>query len=300
MITTGYYGKTAARGDFVSHRLPQTFINVWDDWAQQLVVACQQNNPDNFDQAWYRLPTYRFAFSAGLAGEHGWLGILIPSTDSVGRKFPLCFARPLNSNALPNHALLSSDVYYQDIENLIGQLMTSDYDFSQLASDLDAIDQQHQPAAEQSDGANTQTTLQTKADSLCLRLSARLNDSQAHLDIYTNAILVAACGSYSMWVTSDISTSSAETLLFEGLPGQDVCSALFDGQFTTPQWSNVVVDTTLEQTRASPPLSVAPPHPPEAGEDQTILPASPAGPIVADVLEFDDDDEESTTVPWDK
>lgn len=299
MITTGYYGKTSARGDFVSHRLPQTFVNVWDDWAQQLVLSCQQNYPDNFDKTWYQLPSYRFVLSAGLAGEMAWLGILIPSSDSVGRNYPLCFARPLNSGMLPNQALMTSGEYFHDLESLISKLISSDYDFNQLAIDLEDIDRKHQSDDLQSNGSTSQITLQSISDTLSLRVSGRLDNGQDSVDLYTHAVLTASCGSYSMWVTSDISNSSSETLLFEGLPGFKVCGALFDGEFATPHWSNVVIDTAAEQSRASMSSSVVTQNSAQYADDKTVLPPVPAEPIVADLLEFDDDDE-SNTVPWDK
>ena len=137
------------------------------------------------------------------------------------------------------------------------------------------------------------------SDTLSLRVSGRLDNGQDSVDLYTHAVLTASCGSYSMWVTSDISNSSSETLLFEGLPGFKVCGALFDGEFATPHWSNVVIDTAAEQSRASMSSSVVTQNSSQDADDKTVLPPVPAEPIVADLLEFDDDDE-SNTVPWDK
>lgn len=298
MKTTGYYGKTSARGDFISHRLPRTFVNVWDDWAQQLVVSCQHSNPERFDEIWYQLPCYRFALSAGLAGENAWLGIMLPSSDSVGRKFPLCFARAVSDNAVPASALTGNSDYFTAIETLIRQLHQSDYDYSRLDSQLDAIDQQHQPAEERTDSTD-QTTLQSTPDALALRLGARLAPGSAHLDTFNHRLLTATCGAYSLWITSDISPSTHETLLFEGLPDQTACSALFDGNFSNPRWTNIIVDRDASQTRGQALSTPAAAVPAANAYPEDTIAAPLSGPIEADLLEFDDE-EESITVPWDR
>ena len=33
----GYHGKLLAKGDFVTRRLPRTFVDPWDSWLQDVV-----------------------------------------------------------------------------------------------------------------------------------------------------------------------------------------------------------------------------------------------------------------------
>ena len=35
----GFYGKLPARGDFIGRRLGRPFIEAWDGWLQQAVLA---------------------------------------------------------------------------------------------------------------------------------------------------------------------------------------------------------------------------------------------------------------------
>ena len=35
----GLYGKLPARGDFVTRRLDRGFVEAWDDWLQQAILA---------------------------------------------------------------------------------------------------------------------------------------------------------------------------------------------------------------------------------------------------------------------
>ena len=42
-------------------------------------------------------PVWQFYVSPGVLDPHGWLGVFIPSIDSVGRKFPSLVAVPVLS-----------------------------------------------------------------------------------------------------------------------------------------------------------------------------------------------------------
>jgi type VI secretion system protein ImpM len=41
-MNTGFYGKVASRGDFVSRGLPQSFIKPWDAWLAAGLLASQE------------------------------------------------------------------------------------------------------------------------------------------------------------------------------------------------------------------------------------------------------------------
>jgi type VI secretion system protein ImpM len=278
MKKTGYYGKIAAHGGFISNRLPQTFTAVWHDWSEQLVNICLQTNPEQTDYVWYQLPTYRFALSAGVAGENVWIGLLIPSRDSVGRKFPFCLARPLADHTLPGTALTTNEGYFRALEEVVTQL-DEHYTDAHLASALEAIDLAHELADPETSEFDDQTAYQAESDSLAIRLTARLTGGANNRELFQHAMLRAACGSYSIWMTSDISSASDETLLCEGLPAASACAALFDGYFDPMNWSNVVLANAGPQHRATPPDEVISYMEPAQSESDTTMksPLSAAG-----------------------
>ena len=39
---TGFFGKLVSHGDFVSRRLPESFMQVWDSWLQHGLLASRE------------------------------------------------------------------------------------------------------------------------------------------------------------------------------------------------------------------------------------------------------------------
>jgi type VI secretion system protein ImpM len=90
----GFYGKVPIRGDFVSRRLPWTFIDPWDRWLQEGLACSREQLRDAWLQIYLTSPVWRFALTPGVCGDSGWVGVVLPSVDRVGRYFPLTVARP--------------------------------------------------------------------------------------------------------------------------------------------------------------------------------------------------------------
>ena len=89
LTEVGFYGKLPCRGDFLQRRVSQDFVDVWDAWLQESLHETRKR----LDEAWLNTyltgPVWRFGLSAGVCGEHTYIGILVPSVDRVGRYFPL-------------------------------------------------------------------------------------------------------------------------------------------------------------------------------------------------------------------
>jgi len=90
----GFYGKVPTRGDFVSRRLPWTFVDPWDRWLQEGLACSREQLGDAWLQVYLTSPVWRFALTPGVCGDSGWVGVVLPSVDRVGRYFPLTVARP--------------------------------------------------------------------------------------------------------------------------------------------------------------------------------------------------------------
>ena len=81
----GFYGKLPATGDFVGRRLPFDFVQRFDAWMARHLA------PLIGDPAWPAGLPLRFL--AGPAASFGpAAGIVLPSADKVGRRFPLGLA----------------------------------------------------------------------------------------------------------------------------------------------------------------------------------------------------------------
>lgn len=91
----GCYGKVPCVGDFVRRGLSPQFVAQWDRWMQDLLLAGQAALADRWQDCYLTAPIWRFALSAGVCGPQAVAGVMMPSVDRVGRRFPLCIAAEL-------------------------------------------------------------------------------------------------------------------------------------------------------------------------------------------------------------
>jgi type VI secretion system protein ImpM len=104
-MSTGFYGKIPAAGDFVSRRLPLDFIQPWDRWVAEHLA------PLVGSQLWPWPLALRFL--AGPACFGPATGIILQSTDKVGRRFPLSIVAPLAEASL---AIARANRWFAEIE----------------------------------------------------------------------------------------------------------------------------------------------------------------------------------------
>jgi type VI secretion system ImpM family protein len=88
----GWFGKIPAVGDFVGRRLPEAFRGPWDRWLQDAMALGDQRLGSSWTELYMTFPIWRFLVPRGVLGPQGWTGILLPSVDRVGRRFPLTIA----------------------------------------------------------------------------------------------------------------------------------------------------------------------------------------------------------------
>ncbi len=83
-----WYGKLPGTGDFAYRRMDRYFQDTWDDWLQRGLIDLREHYAD-WITPYLDAPLWFFALGSGLIGTKPWLGIMMPSVDSVGRYFPL-------------------------------------------------------------------------------------------------------------------------------------------------------------------------------------------------------------------
>ena len=88
----GWYGKLASQGDFAARRLPDEWVRACDEWLSACVADSQRQLGGRWLETYLNAPVQRFAWGPGVADEHWWFGVLMPSCDNVGRYFPLVVA----------------------------------------------------------------------------------------------------------------------------------------------------------------------------------------------------------------
>jgi type VI secretion system protein ImpM len=136
----GWYGKLPALGDFASRRLSAAWIEAWDAWLQQELVDSRQVLGDD---AWLSLymvaPVRRFWIAPGLLDRAAWLGVLMPSVDSVGRQFPFTLTVALRHGQ--DHLLdaLANDDWFDAADGLARQVLDPAFDVTALESAIAAL-----------------------------------------------------------------------------------------------------------------------------------------------------------------
>jgi type VI secretion system protein ImpM len=131
----GLYGKLPARGDFLSRRLDAEFIAGWDEWLQRAMRDSREALGERWLECFLSAPVWRFVLPAGMYSKPGWVGLVAPSVDRVGRYFPLTLAAPLHHESIDLPASLARALPWLDsLEALALEALTPELDF-------DAFDQ---------------------------------------------------------------------------------------------------------------------------------------------------------------
>lgn len=99
----GYYGKIPSLGDFITRRVAQNTISVWDNWLRHSLYEAKSALPPNsWNDQYYTSAVWNFIMPPSICGER-MIGLIAASVDRVGRQFPFTLFQPLN---LPNGTVL--------------------------------------------------------------------------------------------------------------------------------------------------------------------------------------------------
>ena len=128
----GFYGKLPCKGDFLQRRLSQEFVDAWDSWLQQCLVASREQLQARWLDFYLTSPVWRFAVAEGVCGSGAYAGVMVPSVDRVGRYFPFTLAVQLNTeDCLLDLASEAARRWFESAESLLlGALEAHDLDLS--------------------------------------------------------------------------------------------------------------------------------------------------------------------------
>lgn len=104
-VAVGLYGKHPAFGDFVTNGLPETAQATLEKWLHRVMPAIRDGWGEGWGPLFDASPVIRFWFGASLVDEVGPIfGVMAPSRDTVGRRFPLAAAVVGSGQPAPVHA----------------------------------------------------------------------------------------------------------------------------------------------------------------------------------------------------
>lgn len=135
----GWFGKLPGMGDFAHRRLPEAFRLPWDAWLQEGLGALRQRRAD-WTARYLESPLWCFALGGQLAGAGAWVGVLMPSVDSVGRYFPFTLATGVAAAdcAAPEEARNELHQWWAWAAGVALQALEQDFDPGRLDAALQA------------------------------------------------------------------------------------------------------------------------------------------------------------------
>ena len=114
----GAFGKMPSLGDFLRMDLAPGFVDPWDRWLQEAMLAARASLGDGWQDRYFSAPIWRFTLSPGLAGAAAMQGVMMMSVDRVGRQFPMTLASPLGDMQAPVLAHLQATAGFVALEAL--------------------------------------------------------------------------------------------------------------------------------------------------------------------------------------
>jgi type VI secretion system protein ImpM len=234
-ITNGYFGKVSSHGDFVSRGLPTSFIDPWDAWLQEAIVSSQYQLGDNWLNCYLTGPIYRFVLAPGVCGENGWVGIMMPSVDSVGRYYPVTIATMNRQNFNPFIVMQQEVAWFSNLETLALSSLEDNFNLEQFNNDLNKLKPEIIFNSKEVIKASEQVTKQESHQAWQRKVEGNQSIAEV-LPFFLNDFLQEQYFAYSLWWTQGSELVSPSLLICEGLPPFDGISAMFDGNWKKWGW----------------------------------------------------------------
>lgn len=233
LLTVGWYGKIPSLGDFISRRLPTSFIDIWDTWLQRIMATSRQQLGEHWLDLYLTSPIWRFILMPDTCDNTKiWTGILMPSVDKVGRHFPLTIATEIEPSPGAVLSILSAQEWYAAIE----QVALASLDINISPDDLDQSLAEHPPLIlsvkscstyDQELGHWWQSSPRTCGNHTSLSLPT-VNSlvevfNEASQDVFSRIGL-----GKSIWWQVDFETDKTQLHCFTGLPSENNFAALLN------------------------------------------------------------------------
>jgi len=229
----GFYGKLCAKGDFVSRRLPSSFVGPWDAWLQAVLAESRERLGEDWLPAYMTAPIWRFVLASGLCGEHVVSGVLMPSVDRVGRHFPLALVALLGAQANPWKVFMSGTEWFGRLENLALASLDDDFDFDGFDN---LVADNIPPFQSTPDSVAAAGRIQKSGGRWRFPLEPE-GAGEAATSTVVHQILSVAMDRYSLWWGAGSDRVAPSLLVCDGLPTGENFAALLDGRFQEAGWS---------------------------------------------------------------
>jgi type VI secretion system ImpM family protein len=230
----GFFGKLPGAGDFVQRRLPARFVERWDGAFEAAVDAAHNALADDWQDAWRDAPLWRFALAPGVGDAAAWVGVMGPSADRVGRRFPMVLAAPLADASAVAPVLRAGGCWFAALEHAhraaqddaATNAESFDARVAALPGPLGAL-HEHPPAA--------LPPIDWNASSGHWRLPLPQGTADDELATWWTQF-AAACGDACLWWTRGAARMPPSALLTRGLPQPAAYAGFLDAAHAHAPW----------------------------------------------------------------
>jgi type VI secretion system protein ImpM len=309
-VNAGFFGKMPGHGDFVERGLPAAFKDGWDGWLQHGIAASKAAIGDTWLDAYLTSPVWRFALSPGVAGETGWVGVLVPSVDRVGRHFPLTIAASVEAEVIPLQMMVAAAAWHDGAQDAaLGALHDDQVDADVLVQRLQLLGDSvfgqppiycSQPVRDPREAMHAHA----------LRMPFSYGTTPGHgLLAFSHRMIETLFGQqYSLWWTHGSERVEPGMFACAQLPSAEAFAGMLTDQVIAPGWISLqgyeMPDAAIEQPAPPSPAPV-----PSAGPVEPSEPVEPAEPVenydtpgeaaveTSGLIPEDFDDGEITLVP---
>lgn len=217
MSYIGLFGKLPAHGDFITRHVPSSYISVWDEWLQRSIAGSRELQGEAWLDNYLTSPIWRFGLSQGAVNESAWVGILVPSVDSVGRYFPITIALKQSGAINLFEYMTTNAIVFEALETAALSSLQEQLDADQLMNLLEG-----QVAAIQSVSSST-VVVQGQGRVV----SGGESDAARYAGILHHCMQSTA--SYSVWSAAATANSPVTTLVADGLPSVNQYASMLNG-----------------------------------------------------------------------
>lgn len=233
MSNLGFFGKIPLTGDFIHRRMSSVFMNRWDEWLKINILHSQKKLGERWLPIYSQSPMWRFCIAPGVIDNKAYLGIMIPSVDSVGRYFPLTVAQPVDPKAIPFILSDTANQWFQNIEDLLLDLLEGyEPNLQVFDAKIAALEPKWIDAVAP---IPTGQAAMDKAFSLRLEVgsAATINHSVSSMMLHN---LAESKKGFTFWWNEGSEAYQPSILMSDKLPAMDQFCALLDGSWQEHQW----------------------------------------------------------------
>ncbi len=220
----GWFGKVSMLGDFASRRLAPDWVQSCDQWLSSGMDASQRLLGGGWLPAYLSAPLWRFAWAPGVVDSQWWFGVLMPSSDNVGRYYPLVVAQPRPAPPVDRFALDHLELWWRHVADAALRTLAEDARVEAFEEDL----MQAPPWPMSGQAPVVRVVPAPGRERLTVERAATL---EGFLHGLAATSLLGRLQGNSLWSAHGHPGSQLNFTLLEGLPTPDAFTELMTGRW---------------------------------------------------------------------